>query len=151
VPRLEKNAAEMRPFGLAVELMDGGEARRRWPFLGAGVVAASWSRRDAAVDPRFVAPAFARAGRDPGVRVPEGKEVIQADRAGGRFHLRARSAEGADALVVSHTLVNAAGAWCAWLAARFGETIPVFAAGPAEMVSDPMPRFVDPVIHVVDG
>lgn len=151
VARLEKNAAEMRPFGLPVEVMDGAEARRRWPFLGAGVTAASWSRRDAVVNPRFVAPTFARAARRRGARIFEGKEVIQADRVGGRFHLRVRSAEGADMLVVSNTLINAAGAWCGWLAACFGEPIPVFAAGPAEMVSDPMPRFVDPVMHVVDG
>jgi sarcosine oxidase subunit beta len=52
---------------------------------------------------------------------------------------------------VSEVLVNAAGAWCGEWATRFGETIPVFAAGPAEMVTEPVPPFVAPVIHVVDG
>lgn len=151
VARLEQNAAEMRPFGLSVELVDGAEARRRWPFLGAGIVAASWSPRDAVVNPRFVAPAFARAARRLGVRILEGWQVVEANSGGGRFQLRVQSGGKGETTVVSDALVNAAGAWCDWIAGCFGESIPVFAAGPAELVTDPIERFVEPVIHVVDG
>lgn len=148
VARLEANAAELRSFGLEVELLDRAETIRRWPFLGGQVVAASFSRRDAVVNPRFVAPAFARAARRLGAEIIENAEVGHIEHGAGRFTLRTHPS---DRTVVAEALVNAAGAWCGAVAARFGETIPTFAAGPAEMVTEPLAPLVDPVIHMVDG
>jgi sarcosine oxidase subunit beta len=151
VERLETNAAHMRRFGLGVEVMERSDALRHWPFLSEKVVAASWSRRDAVINPRLAAPAFARAALRCGAKISERTEVIDAHHANGRFFLRVRSVDGDVHEVTSESVINATGAWCGTFAAHFGEFIPVLAAGPAEMVTEPVPHFVDPVIHVVDG
>lgn len=151
VARLEANADQLRPTGLEIELLDRSEAIRRWPFLSQQVRAASWSRRDAVVNPRLVTPAFARAAHRFGALIRENTLVVSAEHANGRFATHFRTSDGVDGLVLSDVLVNAAGAWCGELATWFDEEIPVFAAGPAEIVTEPVPAFVDPVIHVVDG
>jgi sarcosine oxidase, subunit beta len=149
--RLAANAAHGRVFGLEVELLGQDETARRWPFLSRKVVASSWSRRDAVVNPRLVAPAFARAALRLGATIRQGAEVIAAEQRAGGFSLRGRSPDGTELAVEAETLINAAGAWGGTFAAWFGETIPLFPAGPAEMVTEPVPFFVEPVMHVVDG
>jgi sarcosine oxidase, subunit beta len=151
VARLEENAEHLRPAGLEIELLDRSDAIRRWPFLGREVLAASWSLRDAVVNPRLVTPAFARAARRLGALICENAAVVRAEHVAGRFAARIRKADGGEELVRSEVLVNAAGAWCGEVASWFGEAIPAFAAGPAEIVTEPVPAFVDPVMHVVDG
>lgn len=150
VERLEENARHLRARGAEVEIVGRNEIARRWPFLDRErVIAASWSSRDALVNPRLVAPAFAEAAARLGSRFLEWTEVIAAERVDGRFRLR--TGGEAAPTIVADVLVNAAGAWCGRLADMFGEDIPVFAAGPAEIVTEPVERFLGPVIHVVDG
>jgi sarcosine oxidase subunit beta len=151
VARLTANAERLRRFGMEAEWLDRNQVARRWPFLSDRVVAASWSKRDAVVNPRLVAPAFARAALRLGAVISERSEVIGAALANGRFALRVRASGGEDRIVESAFLINAAGAWCNAIAGFFGESIPVFPAGPAEMVTEPIPHFVDPVMHAVDG
>lgn len=149
--RLDKNAAHGRAAGLVIERLGRAETARRWPFLSEQVRASSFSIRDAVVNPRLVAPAFTRAALRLGAQICEQTEVFDVAREAGVFVLRARGRDGASISVQSDVLVNAAGAWCGEIASRFDESIPVFAAGPAEMVTEPMPRFAAPVMHVVDG
>ncbi len=149
--RLEGNARSARAHGLDVTLLDRDATLGRWPFLSGQVVGASFSTRDAVVNPRLVAPAVARAARRLGATIQECVEIIAAERDGGRFRLHGRTADGTVRSVTAEVLVNAAGAWSGTLAAWFGETIPLFPAGPAELVTEPIPAFVAPVMHVVDG
>jgi sarcosine oxidase subunit beta len=149
--RLERNASHGRAAGLDIVLLDRDATIGRWPFLGGTVVGASFSTRDAVVNPRLVAPAFARAARRLGATIEEGVEIVGAEQGGGRFRLAGRMRDGAQRIVTAGTLVNAAGAWSGTLSALFGETIPLFAAGPAELVTEPVPPFASPVMHVVDG
>src|SRR5581483_11010331 len=67
--RLARNADHARRFGLAIELLGRQETIRRWPFLSEKVRASSWSATDAVVNPRLVAPAFARAARRLGATI----------------------------------------------------------------------------------
>jgi sarcosine oxidase subunit beta len=149
--RLERNARNAHAHGLDVKLLDRAATRDRWPFLGAQVVGASFSTRDAVVNPRLVAPAVARAARRLGAKIQEGVEIVAAEHDGVRFRLHGRTRDGAARTVAAEVLVNAAGAWSGTLAAWFGEAIPLFPAGPAELVTEPIPAFVAPVMHVVDG
>lgn len=144
---IKRHAAAARPHGLDVELLDRAEAIRRWPFLSERVLAASWSARDAVVNPRLVTPLFARAAVARGAFIHEDCEVVAVEHANGRFTLRT----AAGPTVTAAQLVNASGAWGGMLAAQFGEPVPVFAAGPVELVTEPVPRFVAPVMHAVDG
>lgn len=149
--RLAHNAAQARGFGLEIEIAGRNRTRDRWPFLSERVRASSWSARDATVNPRLVAPAFARAARRLGASIVEGMEVVAAAHDGQGFALDCRTADGTPHQVRSQILINAAGAWAGPIAAAFGETIPLFAAGPAELVTEAVPAFADPVFHVVDG
>jgi sarcosine oxidase subunit beta len=148
VAEIVQHAVDCRPYGLEVELLDRAETLRRWPFLGGIVLGASWSPRDATVNSRLVCPAIARAARRHGAEILEGISVTAVEPiAGGGFRIRTDQ----DVAVECGHLVNAAGAWAAPLAAQFGEAVPAFAAGPVQMVTEPLPHFLDPVIHAVDG
>lgn len=149
--RLEHNARHGRAHGLDITLLDRDATMRRWPFLSGQVVGASFSARDAVVNPRLVAPAFARAAQRLGAVIHEGVDVTAIEHGGGRFLLRSRGRDGVVRVMTAGAVVNAAGAWSGTLAAMFGETIPIFAAGPAELVTEPVPPFVAAVMHVVDG
>lgn len=149
--RLTRNARHSQNFGLAIELLGREETLRRWPFLSGKVRASSFSASDAVVNPRLVAPAFARAARRLGATIRERIEVIAAERTATGFSLFCRDSRGLRSTVSAEILVNATGAWAGILGSWFGEKIPVFSAGPAEMVTEPMPLFVEPTMHVVDG
>jgi sarcosine oxidase subunit beta len=145
---IQTHAVECQPYGLEVELLDQRETLRRWPFLSDMVIGASWSPRDATVNSRLVCPVIARAARRLGAEIIEQISVAGVEALpGGGF----RIATDNDLVVECGHLVNAAGAWAAPLASQFGEEVPAFAAGPVQMVTEPLPRFVDPVIHAVDG
>jgi sarcosine oxidase subunit beta len=147
IGRIERHAEAARPHGLDVEVLGRAETIRRGPFLSGRVLAASWSARDAVVNPRLVGPAFARAATRLGATVLEHTEVIAVEQHSGGFIVRTK----AGATITAPILVNAAGAWGGVLARQFGEAVPDFAAGPVEIVTEPVPRFVDPVMHAVDG
>jgi sarcosine oxidase subunit beta len=144
---LERDAAEQRPYGLELEMLDGVAVRRRWPWLSRRIVGACWSRRDGTANPRLAGPAVARAARGLGAEIIERTKVIGVERVGHGFRL----ATDCDLVVESETLVNAAGAWAVEIAARFGETAPLFAAGPAQFVTEPLPYFIEPSVQAVDG
>ncbi len=48
-------------------------------------------------------------------------------------------------------LVNCAGAWALEIAERFGETAPVFPAGPPQFVTEPFPYRIEPSVQAIDG
>jgi sarcosine oxidase subunit beta len=54
-------------------------------------------------------------------------------------------------VIESDVLVNTAGAWGSQVAAAFGETAPVFAAGPPQFMTEPLPYFIGPSVRAVDG
>ena len=148
VPKVEQYASEARVHGIVIDLLGGNEARRRWPWLGPLVRAASYSRRDATANPRLVGPAVARAAKAAGAAIHEGQLVSKIERAsGGGF----RVAAAGGLLVECAVLINAAGAWGAGLAERFGEKVPLFAAGPPQFVTEAMPYQVVPSVQAVDG
>jgi sarcosine oxidase subunit beta len=140
-------AAAADKIGLQVELLDRQETLRRWPFLTPEVHGASWSSRDAVANPRLVTPAFARAALALGATIHEQTEVTDVAHAAGQFTLR--TATGL--VVTAPCLVNTAGVWGAAVARQFGEPVPVFPAGPVEIITEPVAPFCAPVMHAVDG
>jgi sarcosine oxidase subunit beta len=88
----------------------------------------------------------ARAARALGAVVMEGTKVEALARQGDGF--RIATTRGT---VTCDWVVNAAGAWGAGIAAMFDETVPLFAAGPPQFVTEPLPRFILPSVQAVDG
>lgn len=144
---LETFSTEAARHGLVTEMVRGNTLRERWPWLGPAVIAGCFCPDDGHANPRLVAPAFARAARAAGADVREGEEacVLERDAAGFRVATRA----GLE--VRARVLVNAAGAWGAALAARFGETVAMHAIAPQMIVTEPAPHRIAPVLGIVGG
>ncbi len=138
--------AEARAAGVDSQLLDGDAARARFPWLSGAVTSASWSARDATANPRLATPAVARAAHALGAQVMEATKVETIAREGDRF--RIATTRGT---LTCDWVVNAAGAWGAGVAATFGEPVPLFAAGPPQFVTEPLPRFILPSVQAVDG
>jgi sarcosine oxidase subunit beta len=145
--KIEQYAADARAHGIAVELLEPAEIRRRWPWLGFTPVGASYSARDAVANPRLVTPAVARAARALGADIFEETKVTSVEKTKRGFRL----ATDSDLTIESDFLVNAAGAWALDIAAAFDETAPMFAAGPPQFVTEPLPYFIVPSVQLVDG
>ncbi len=145
--KLEQHAQVAEGHGLVIERIGRNELRRRWPWLGEGLQAATHSARDATANPRVVAPAVARAAQRLGAEIVEHARVTQVRRSGGGFVV-----ETDTGLVVNcAAVVNAAGAWALSVAEAFGETAPMFAAGPPQFVTEPIPYRVVPSVQAVSG
>ena len=145
--KLGQIAAEANVNGLAVELLDRAALRRRWPCFGVTVVAGCWSTRDATANPRRVTPATARAAAELDAELLPGTRVIGVTHVGGRFIVETDRGVSVECKV----LVNAAGAWGGDIAAAFGQSAPLFVAGPPQFVTDPQPHLLEPSVQAADG
>lgn len=143
---LEDHAREERPYGIDLAILDRAELRRRWPWL-AEAVAASWSPRDGTANPRIAAPAVARAARRLGAEIHEGIRIVAIEPRQGGFRL---TTDG-DLAIECERVLNAAGAWAVEFAGALGESVPLFAAGPPQFATEPMPYFIEPSVQAVDG
>jgi sarcosine oxidase subunit beta len=145
--RLEGYAAVSESHGLAIERVGPADLKRRWPWLGERAVAATFSARDATANPRLATPAVARAAARLGVEIRENTRVVTVDRSGDGFTLSL--ADGGS--LHCGVLVNSAGAWALEIAERFGETAPIFPAGPPQFVTEPFPYQIGPSVQAIDG
>ena len=112
---------EQRRSGLAVELIDGDEARRREPCLSQKVTAATFSTLDSQVNPYALTFAFLRTAKSAGARILTGEEVKGIETAGG-------SATGVftdKGRISAPVLVNAAGALAAEVGRMAGLEVPI--------------------------
>lgn len=141
---LEKYARDAREYGLDLELVDGEAMRKRYPFLGPEVRAASLSPQDGHANPRLAAPAFARAAVRLGAQIAENTEVLEIAKRGNDFE-----ASCADGRVFrAPTLLIASGAWGNRMSAAFGEPVPLTARGPQMGVTEPVPYRIGPSVGV---
>ncbi|HSF96404.1 MAG TPA: FAD-binding oxidoreductase [Thermohalobaculum sp.] len=145
--KLERVTAEAGEFGHPVELRNRAETLRVWPWLAGEVIGTSHAPRDCTANPRLVTPAVARAAAAQGAVFLEGIEVTDVSAVGEGFEVVTCAGER---LRARH-LVNAAGAWANEIAAKFGERVPMFAAGPPQFVTEALPHFIGPSMQQVDG
>jgi len=112
---------EQRRTGLAVELLDGDEARRREPCLSEKVLAATFSALDAQVNPYALTFAFLRTAKLAGARILMGEEVkgieVYRGRTKGVFTEKSR--------ISAPILVNAGGAGAAEVGRMAGLEVPI--------------------------
>lgn len=145
--KLAHYAKVSRANGIAIEDLDRSDLDKRFPYMGGKVIAATFSERDAVANPRLATPATSRAAQALGATIIENCRVTGIEARNRGFELRVD-----DGRTFSCThLVNSAGAWAADIAARFGETVPAFAAGPPQFVTEPVPYFIGPSIQTIDG
>ncbi|MCG7391595.1 FAD-binding oxidoreductase [Microvirga sp. ACRRW] len=145
--KLEQHARVAESHGLVIERVGRDELHRRWPWLGETPQAATYSARDATANPRLVSVAVARAAQRLGVEVIENTRVTEVSRNGSGFAVKTEIGR----VLECDAVVNSAGAWALEIAETFGETAPMFAAGPPQFVTEPLPYRVTPSIQAVDG
>ena len=145
--RLDLYAREANAAGIAVELLDRADVRRRWPALSSAVTAATWSSRDAVGDPKATTAPVARMAAQKGATILEHHGVTRFTRTGAGFSV----ATDRGASVSCATVVNAAGAWAGAFAAAIGEPVPMFAAGPPIIATAPAARLNIASMQAVDG
>jgi sarcosine oxidase subunit beta len=147
MPKIERAAEDAWAAGLDVDVLDGLEARRRWPVLSDVVKGASWSKRDAIADPSLASQAVARLAMRAGAQMLAQTKVVAVEPVGSGFVVTTDTGQ----TVKCGQVVNAAGAWAGELAARFGEPVPMFAAGPPLFTILPEHGYEGPSLHAVDG
>lgn len=145
VGKMEDYARLAREQGLDLELLSGNALRAKFPWLGADVLAGSWSPLDGHANPRLAAPAFARAAARMGAQVFEDTRIVHAGKPGSDFALVAEDGRRFTAPV----LLVTAGAWAAKITEQFGETVPLIARAPTMSVTEPVPYAIAPSIGVM--
>ncbi|WP_374625632.1 NAD(P)/FAD-dependent oxidoreductase [Pandoraea sp.] len=128
-------ARQARDYGLDLEVLQGAAMRRRFPFLGPDVLAASISPLDGHANPRLAAPAFARAAAALGADIRENAPVRRVERTATGFRVETLDGES----LLAERLAICAGAWSQALAAQFGEAAPLTVRGPQMAVTEPVP------------
>jgi sarcosine oxidase subunit beta len=147
LPRLERYQREGTAGGLEIELIGANEVRRRFPFLGADVCGATWSKRDGTANPRLATPAVARAARGLGADIYPNTRVVTLETLGDRF----RATTDRDLVFEAPIALNATGAWGNEIAEMFGETTPMFPAAPPNFVTEPLPYFLSTALQDAAG
>ena len=130
-----------RPWGLELEELGANEIRARFPGLGPGAIAASFSPQDGSGNPRLIAPAFTEAARRLGAEIVEECEVGSIEKTESGF--RVSTSKG---VFEAAKLLNTAGAWGMRIAAQFGEPVPLTPRGPQMGVTEPLPHRILPVV-----
>jgi len=138
---MRRYIADARPWGLDLDELSPPEIRRRFPGLGPNAIAASFSPQDGSGNPRLIAPAFADAARRLGAEVVEECGPVEVSATASGFEATTRRGR-----FTADRLLNAAGAWGATIAARFGESVPMAAHGPQMGVTEPLPHRILPVV-----
>jgi sarcosine oxidase subunit beta len=145
--KLEAYAQVSESHGIRIERLCPADLRSRHPWLSDVPVAATFSPRDATANPRIATPATARAAHRLGASIRENTQVTGVSRQGDSFLLRMGDGDRLSCGAV----VNAAGAWALEIAEGFGETAPVFPAGPPQFVTEPFPHVIGPSVQAIDG
>ncbi len=114
-------AATLQKLGLAVQMVDGAQARALMPVLGPTVLGASFSPADAQVNPLELVMAYARAARRLGAQLCIGVQVTGIEKQGDRI-VAVMTNKGK---IRTGTVVNAAGVWASRVAQMVGLEMPV--------------------------
>lgn len=144
-PILEKRLALMRDAGYRhEELIDRAELLRLVPAISPHCVGGLIARRDGAADPHRTLLAFRRSAEAAGVTIAEGTGVTAIDRAGSDWRVRTEAGD-----FLAPTLVNAAGAWGARIAAMVGDDMALGHKASMMIVTERLAPLLDPVVSVV--
>jgi sarcosine oxidase subunit beta len=134
-------------YGLELELLESGDLRRRYPWIGDKAYGASLCAEDGHANPRLIAAAFARAAEQAGARLLQQSAVLECSFDGNYFVLINSRGER----VRSRFLLNCSGAWGKEIAERFGETVAEQAVYPNMCVTEPLPPLMNLSLGVVGG
>lgn len=126
---------KLQSLGLDVSFVEGDEARSIMPILGPGIVGASYSPRDAKVNPMELVVAQARAAERLGASLYTFTEVRGIERRGEKI-LSVITDKGK---ILTDTIINAAGVWSSEIAKMAGIDLPITPLKGELLISETMP------------
>lgn len=146
VVRLRESAEQHRALGLDLEWLEGDGLRRRAPWLGAGVVAATFCAEDSFAIPLLAGPVLLEAARKAGCGVWPHTPVLGVTADGER--LRVETPRGA---LSCRTLVIAAGVWSGEVAHLLGVELPIGLDTNMLTITEPAGLVMDRIVTHVRG
>jgi len=136
---LATESVEEAQDGLATEVWDRAELRRRAPYLSDRFAGAKYCATDGHANPILATWMVVNAAKAAGARYLTGADVTHLDLDAGRVR-GLRATAGGDILrIEAPTLVHAAGPWTSALAATIGVRLPLTPARNAMLVSQGAP------------
>jgi glycine/D-amino acid oxidase-like deaminating enzyme len=135
LPALEDVEATAAKQNVPIEMLSGAEVKRRFPVIGAEVIAAAFSPQDATVDPAAATRGFAQLAKDRGVTIRCNCAVKTLDVEAGRI----RGVVTEHGYVRADAVLVAAGVWSARLLDRVGVHIPMQYVALCNALTEPRP------------
>ncbi|MCP4416868.1 MAG: FAD-binding oxidoreductase [Chloroflexi bacterium] len=136
---VENMSAKLHKLGLKVQSVSSEDAREIIPFLGPNIVGASYSPRDAIINPLTLVIAYTTAARRLGAVIlpftkvldieTDGDSILSILTSNGRIH--------------TSTIINAAGVWSAYIAGMVAIDLPVSPLKGELMITQPQPPMME--------
>lgn len=143
--QLAARAETLRRLGYThEELVDAVQLRRLVPAISRSCVGALVAMRDGAADPYRTTLAFKRRAEALGAAFREGEGVTALERGANAWTVVTATGRYRAPIVV-----NAAGAWAGRIAALVGDDVPLRTRASMMIVTERLPRFIEPVIGAV--
>jgi glycine/D-amino acid oxidase-like deaminating enzyme len=143
---LRRSADDQRALGLPLEWLDGASLRQRAPWLGAGVVAATFCAEDGFASPLLAGRVLGDAVTKAGVALVPGTAV--SGLTGGGDRLGVVTARGT---VACRTVAITAGVWSGEVARSLGVTLPVGLDTNMLTITEPAGPVMDRIVTHVRG
>ena len=141
---LETRVGDLQSAGyMHEEIIGQQELRRLLPDLSPHCAGASIARRDGAADPHRTLRAYRRCAAAAGVTLVEKCAVLGLERRGDDWLVRGERED-----FLAGTVINAAGAWSARIAAMVGDVIPLATKSSMMMASERVRPFIKPVVSI---
>ncbi len=136
---LRREAEEELEDGLAVEMWDRDELRRRAPYLGEAFIGAKYCPTDGAANPLLATRAFGWAAKRLGVTLLTQTEAVNIEVQGGRVTSVTGQGREGEIVVETPWVINAAGPWTPQLSRTIGIHVPIEPARSVLAVTQRMP------------
>jgi len=130
--------AALGSLGLEVEMMDGRQARQAMPILSERVLGASYSPRDAQINPLELVVACSRVARNNGASFATHTRVAGIETREGVIQAVQTDA----GRVLTDTVINAAGVWAPQVARMAGIDVSISPLKGELLISERMPRMM---------
>lgn len=137
-PMIDRLVKRQQKGGISVELLNGDEARKRQPELASDVTGATWSEKDAEVNPLLLTHAFRQAAVRHGAIIRTNTEVVdiltEQGKVSGVITNKGK--------IATDVVVNAAGAHAGEIGRMIGIDIPVAPRKGVILVTEKIPRMI---------
>lgn len=136
---LQRQAGWAKTFGLPLDLITAGEARKRFPLMSTeGVLGAVWLPTDGWLDPSGLALALAAGARARGVRIQTHTRVVGLGVADGRVTGVTVERNGERSDIAAEVVVNAGGMFAPEIGRMAGVTIPIIPMAHEYVFTEPI-------------